>query len=293
MLQAAFVVQAAFLVTEVIGGLSFNSLALLSDAAHMLADVGAIGLALFAASLAKRPATAKRTYGFARAEVLAALANATMLLAASAWIIVEAVHRFSAPQVVQGDGVAVVAGIGIAANLVTAGFLMRADRTNLNVRATLVHSLIDATSCAAVLISGAVIAATGFHRIDSVASLLIAVMAISGTWTVFTAALNLLLDAAPSSCDADDVRAALAAHASVDAVSEVRVWSIGQREVAVSAHVVAHDGTAVTSGLIQDLRHELQRRFGVSHATLQVVASPPRSDAETNAHGHAHAHAHT
>jgi cobalt-zinc-cadmium efflux system protein len=304
MLRAAFVVQLAFLVIEVVGGLSFNSLALLSDAAHMLADVGAIGLALFAAALAKRPATAGRTYGFARAEVLAALANSTTLLLASVWIIVEAVQRFAAPQAVGGNGVAIVAALGIAANLVTAGFLMRADRENLNVRATLIHSLIDAMSCGAVLLSGVLIAATGVRQIDSVASLLIAFMAITGTWGVFKSAMNLLLDAAPASCDGDAVRAALMAHPAVAEVDDVRVWSIGQREVAVSAHLRAAPGASIDARLVDSLRRELEHRFGVTHATLQLLPAdhteaapqltptPPVGGGHDHGHDRAHVHAH-
>jgi cobalt-zinc-cadmium efflux system protein len=284
MLQMAFVVQLAFLITEIAGGMAFHSLALLSDAAHMLADVGAIGLALFAASLAKRPATATRTYGYARAEVLAALANAATLLAASAWIIVESVQRFSSPVVVQGGGVAAVAGLGIVANLATAGFLMRADRTNLNVRATLIHTLIDATSCAAVLVSGAVISATGIEQIDSIASLLIAVMAIAGTWKVFTSAINLLLDAAPVGCDADQVRTVLSSHRGVEQVDDVRVWSIGQRDIAVSAHVRTGPAVHASNALVHDLRHDLEHRFGVTHATIQVTTI----DNEHHPNGHIH-----
>jgi cobalt-zinc-cadmium efflux system protein len=292
MLKGALVVQVAFLLTEVFGGLSFNSLALLSDAAHMLADVGAIALALFAASLARRPATPRRTYGYLRAEVLAALANATTLIAASLWIVYQAVGRFIAPQVVQGNGVAVVATLGIAANLVTAGLLMRADRTNLNVRATLIHSLIDAMSCAAVLVSGVIIAATGIHQIDSVASLLIAAMAISGTWGVFKSAMNLLLDAAPDGCSGDDVKAALIEHDAIADVEHVRVWSVGQRDVAVSAHLRTHEGTHVSHGLISGLRHELEHRFGAKHVTLQVAPTGDGLGHEHDHHDHGHNHSH-
>lgn len=275
MLKLALYVQALFLLAEVAGGIVFNSLALLSDAAHMLADVGALALALFAAHIATRPPTARRTYGFARAEVAAALFNAMTLVLAGAWILYEAFSRLRSPEIVGGAGVMLIAAAGLGANLFTAWLLMRADRSNINIRAALAHTLVDAASSIGVLVAGFVVYATGFAAADTVASLLIALLAIHGTWGILRQSLDSLLDAAPDGIDVDRVVAVLRGQPLVTQVHDVHVWSLGARTNAMSAHVLVKPHARVDV-VIADLRARLHAQLGIEHATLQVAPDRAR-----------------
>jgi len=304
-----------FLFAEVIGGVAFNSVALLSDAAHMLMDVGALALALVAAEFAARPASNRRTYGFGRVETLAALFNAATLIGASVWIIYEATNRLINPVIVDGGGVAVIAFLGLVANGAATWLLTRADRTNINVRAAMMHSLMDALSSVGVLIAGGVIALTGFAAIDPLASYLIAALSIAGTVGIVKSATNSLLDAAPDTKDAAHVGAALAQHPMVTQAHDVHVWTIGTNQHAATAHVLVRPDQDI-GDMIEELSGLLRTNVGLQHVTLQVahdrslrpvrfadrlqhprktrLAPPPdharSAPAAPAAHGHAHVH---
>lgn len=270
MLKLALAVQFAFLVLEVVGGVVTNSLALLGDAAHMLADVGALGLALLAASLAARAIDARRTWGMPRAEVLAALVNSVTLVLSCAWIAFEGVRRLFEPEQVAAPGLIVIAAAGLAANLVGAWLLAQADRDNVNIRAAMAHLLVDAASSVGVILAGVVIALGGPVLVDTAASLLIAVVAVRGTWPVLRAALDSLVDAAPTGVDATDVVRVLSTAPAVTGVHDVHVWEPGPRRIAVTAHVLV-DPSVDVGGAIVDLRDLLSRELGIDHATLQVA----------------------
>lgn len=270
MLQLALLVQALFLVLEVVGGLVTNSLALLGDAAHMLADVGALGLALVAASLAATAITGTRTWGMARVELLAALVNGATLVLSCAWIAVEAIRRFFSPETIDGGAVAVIAVLGLGANLVTAWLLMKADRDNLNVRAALAHALVDAASSVGVLVAGVTVFLGGPVAVDTIASLLIATLAIRGTWMILRRSFDGLMDAAPEHIDAALVASTLGAADGVTEVHDVHIWETGPRSTALTAHVLVAPGTDVGAAII-DLRGLLQRELDVTHVTLQVA----------------------
>jgi cobalt-zinc-cadmium efflux system protein len=270
-LAIALVVAFVFLIVEVVGGIAFNSLALLGDAAHMLTDVAAYALALGAWYMARRPATTRRTYGFARAEILAALANGATLLAASAWIVVEAVHRLLHPADVGGTGVIVVAAAGLVANLAIVAVLARADRAHLNIRAAMLHAITDALSSVAVLVAGAAIALAGATRADSIASLLIAALVIWGSWRLVRDSVDVLLDAAPAGVDGEDVAAAMLTHRAVTEVHDLHVWVLGPGNPALSAHVLVTAGTSIDA-VIAELSETVRERFSISHTTLQVTA---------------------
>lgn len=272
MLYVALAIQLTFLAIELVGGVVFHSIALLSDAMHMCADAGAIALALVAARLAARPASPRRTFGFARAEVLAALVNGGTLVLASLWIVFESLRRMVTPQAVHGGGMMEIAALAVLANVVTALVLMRADRHNLNVRATLSHTMLDAMSALVVLGGGAVIISGGPTWIDPVAGIAIATVSIRGIWSVLRTSTDLLLDAVPEHLDVATITTAMLEHPNVHAIRRLHVWPVGQHEQALSAHVVsAADGCVEqTVGSLTDL---IGSRFGIHHVTLQVVPS--------------------
>lgn len=276
MLTLALALQLAFLVVEVVGGIVTNSLALLGDAAHMLADVGALSLALLAANLAARAIDARRTWGIPRAEVLAALVNSITLVLSCAWIAYEAIRRLVEPEQVAGPGLVAVAAAGLVANLVGAWLLAQADRENVNIRAAMAHLLVDAASSVGVIVAGIVIALGGPVLVDTAASLLIAVVAVRGTWPVLRAALDSLVDAAPAGVDATDVVRVLSAAPAVTGVHDVHVWEPGPRRIAATAHVLV-DPAVDVGGAIVDLRGVLVRELGIDHVTLQVAPDRRRA----------------
>jgi cobalt-zinc-cadmium efflux system protein len=275
-LKLALAVQFAFLVAEVVGGIVTNSLALLSDAAHMLADVGALALALFAANLAARAVDERRTWGMPRAELIAAAFNSATLVVSCAWIAYEGVRRLFEPEEVAGTGLIAIAVAGLLANLLGAWLLARADQDNLNVRAAMLHLLVDAASSVGVIVAGIVIAMGGPVLVDTVASLLIAFVAIRGTWPVLRAALDSLVDAAPPGVTATDVARVLSGAPSVTQVHDVHVWEPGPRRMAATAHVLVLPGVDIGSA-IRDLRSLLLQQLGIDHVTLQVA--PDRAQA--------------
>lgn len=273
-LKWALWINVAFLIAEVAGGIIYNSVALLSDAAHMLTDVGALALALVAATLAARPATSRRTYGFGRVEPLAALINSVTLILASGWIIYEATTRLIHPEPVNGAGVMIIALGGLAANGVATWILMRADQTNLNIRAAMMHSLIDAISSVGVLVAGAAIALTGWNAIDPLASYLIAGLAIAGTWGILRRSLDLVLDASPESTDVNAIAKDILAHPATTQVHDIHVWSIGSNRNAMTAHVLI-DPAADLGTAIDELEASIRHLHNIDHVTLQLA--PDRS----------------
>jgi cobalt-zinc-cadmium efflux system protein len=270
MLKLALAVQAVFLLLEVVGGVLTNSLALLGDAAHMLADVGALGLALLAANLAARAVDARRTWGMPRAEMLAAAFNSFTLVVSCAWIAYEAVRRLMEPEAIAGRGLIAIAFAGLLANLLGAWLLANADRDNVNIRAAMLHLLLDAASSVGVIIAGIVIVLGGPVYIDTIASLLIVFLAVKGTWPVLRSSLDSLVDAAPPGVDANDVIRAIASAPGVRQVHDVHVWEPGPRRMAATAHVLVDPDVDVGAAILE-LRGLLRERLGIDHATLQVA----------------------
>ena len=268
-LGAALVVMLAVMALEIVGGVVGHSLALLSDAAHMLADAGALGLSLLALRLASRPARGAMTFGFSRAEVLSAQANGITLLILAAFIAYEGIRRLVNPPHVHATLMLVIALAGIAANVVAVRLLSGAERRSLNIEGSLQHVVTDlyaglATAAAAVLILTA-----GLERADPIASLLIAAIMIRAGVGLVWASARVFLEAAPTGVDPEAVGEALASQAGVVEVHDLHVWEITSGFPALSAHV--------TVGSDRDC-HELRRRletllhdrFGLDHTTLQV-----------------------
>ncbi|HEY6583641.1 MAG TPA: cation diffusion facilitator family transporter [Gaiellaceae bacterium] len=266
---------AAFTLVEVVGGIATGSLALLADAAHMLSDNLALGLALFAVWLAGRPSTPERSFGYQRAEILAALANGVVLVALAIWIFIEAWQRFSSPPDVLAGWVALVAVLGLAVNLVAALLLHRHGRDTLNTRAALRHVLADALGSVGVLVSAFVILVTGWEYADPIAGVVIAFLVLASSWTVLRDSVHILLEGAPRGIDAAALGRRLAEMPGVVDVHDLHVWTITSGFHAMSAHVLVERGDDCHARR-RELEEVLLREYGIEHTTLQVdhVAAP-------------------
>ncbi|MDQ4130356.1 MAG: cation diffusion facilitator family transporter, partial [Actinomycetota bacterium] len=225
-LWLALIANALFLLVELVGGLLFNSLALLADAAHMLSDVAALAIALIAQRLLTRPATAKHSYGLQRAEVLGAQANGLVLLLASVWVTVEAVQRLQGDAEVAGGGLLVVASLGLMVNLGSVALLARVQRESLNLRAALLHLLADSVGSVGAIFAGVVVVLWGADWVDPAVSIFIAVLVLWSAWTLLRETTHVLLEGTPRGLDLADVERALLAHPAVEAVHHVHAWSL-------------------------------------------------------------------
>jgi cobalt-zinc-cadmium efflux system protein len=268
-LVVALVLILVFMTGEVVTGIVASSLALLSDAAHMLTDAAALALALVAMRIARRPARGAMTYGFGRVEILSAQANGITLVLLALWIVYEAIRRLVAPPDVEGAIVVIVAVVGIAVNLAATLVLAGANRDSLNVEGSFRHILTDLYAFVATAIAGAIVLLTGFARADALASLIVAgLMLLAGTRLV-KASARIFLEAAPAEIDPQQVGRALAAHPGVVEVHDLHVWEVTSGFPALSAHVLVRAGSDCHE-LRRELQLELVERFGLRHTTLQV-----------------------
>ena len=266
-LAAALVLVVAFAIVELAGGLLADSLALLADAGHMAGDAGSLGLALFAAWIAARPATAARTYGFRRAEILAALANGVALVAIAIWVFVEAADRFRDPAEPLGGWMLAVGAAGLAVNALVAWLMLRGGSGSLNVRAALRHVLADLLGSVGVVAAALVVLTTGWAYADPVASVAIGVLVLGSSWGVLRESVGILLEESP--VDAHEVGHAMAALPGVVEVHDLHIWTITSGFPALSAHVLVDRG-ADAQAIRMELERILHERFGLDHTTLQV-----------------------
>jgi cobalt-zinc-cadmium efflux system protein len=264
----------AFLVVELAAAFWTNSLALLADAGHMLTDAGALALALFATWIAARPPTPAKTYGYYRAEILAALVNALVLLVVAGAILTEAWQRVREPTLVLAGPMAVVAALGLGVNLAGAWLLHRDATASLNVRAAYLEVLSDALSSLAALVAAGVVLATGWVGADPLASALIALLIVPRTWTLLKQAVNVLLEGTPPHLALDEIEAAMCAVAGVRRVHDLHVWTLTSGREAMSAHVVVED-VRESDRLLDTLHALLHARFGIDHTTMQLETEPP------------------
>jgi cobalt-zinc-cadmium efflux system protein len=289
-LLAAFVVVVAFMAVEVVAGLLANSLALITDAGHMITDAAALLVAVIAARFAQRPAKGAYTYGFARIDALSGQANGITLLLLALWFTVEGIRRLFDPGVVHGGVVTVVALVGVVVNLLATWLATRADRSSLNVRGVLAHLITDIWAFVATFVAGVVILASGWTRADAVASFVVAVLMARTGLGLVRAAGRIFLEGAPRGVDPDALGAELAAIDGVAEVHDLHVWQIGSGESAMSAHVLVsapRDCHEVNSRL----RALLTERYGIGHVTLQADhADAPSHDFDrcVDAHGQVH-----
>ena len=268
-LWIALAINLGFMAIEVAVGLLANSVALLSDAAHMLTDAAAIGLALAAVSLARRPPSARFTFGLSRSEILSAQVNGATLLVLAGVIGFEAVRRLGSPPEVEGALVIAAGLAGAAANGAAAWSLSRANRSSLNVEGAFLHNLTDLLASLAAVAAGLVVVTTGFDEADGIAALAVCLMMVWGGWTLLRDSGRILLEGTPKGMDAREVGTALASHPGVIEVHDLHLWEVTSGFPALSAHVIVPPGEDCHTRR-RELQHMLSARFGLEHSTLQV-----------------------
>jgi cobalt-zinc-cadmium efflux system protein len=287
LLRAAAIVV-TFMVGEAIVGFAIGSLALLSDAGHMLSDAGALMVAVVAARIARRPARGAYTYGFARVDALSGQASGITLLLLALWFVVEAVRRLIHPSPVAGLAVLITAAIGVVVNLGATWCTSRATADGLNIRGVMAHLITDVWAFAATLLAGIVILSTGWNRADAVASLVVAALMVHSGWGLIRSSGRVFLEAAPAGIDPAAVGARLAEVDGVAELHDLHVWDLGASNAAMSAHVLVRpelDCHAVAA----TVRDVLAAEFAITHATLQSEHIDRLGDeACVDAHGPAH-----
>ena len=259
----------AFMAAEIAVGIVASSLALLADAAHMLTDAAALALALLAATVAVRPARGRWTFGFGRAEILAAQANGLTLALLGLWIVYEAARRLADPLEVDAGPVGVVAVVGIAVNLGVMALLSRAERKSLNVRGAYLHIVTDLAAFLGTGAAAGLILLTGWDRFDPIASLFVATLMLAASWTLLRESGRIFLEGAPASTPPDDVGRAIAGHPRVAEAHDLHVWTVTDGFPALSAHVLV-DPSADCHRIRLELERMLRERFRIDHTTLQV-----------------------
>ena len=275
-LALVLALTAAIMVLELVGGLLTGSLALLADAAHMLSDNVAISLALFAVWLAGRPSTPERSFGYQRAEILAALVNGVVLVALAVWIFLEAYGRFREPPDVLGGWMLAVAAAGLAGNLAAASLLGHAAHSSLNMRAVLRHVLADAAGSAGVVAAAVVVLATGWRYAVPVAGVVIAVLVLASSFSVLRESVHILLEGTPRGIDARRLAERLTQVPGVVDVHDLHVWTITSGFPALAAHVLVQPGDDCHARR-RELETLLAREYGIEHTTLQVDHARPAS----------------
>ena len=269
--KIAILVTFCVFLGELIGGIWSGSLALLSDAAHVMSDVISLLISWFAIYLSTRPATSFRTYGYHRTEVFAAFLNGVTLIGISIWIFYEAYHRYISPNEIKVTGMFIVACIGFFANLIILWQLHGESHGNLNVRSAVLHVIGDTLSSVAVVIGGVVILFTQWTPIDALLSILIGGIILISAINVTKEAVYILLENSPRNADADTVAEHLCKLESVKDVHDMHVWSLCSNYSALSAHVVIHENTELPyDQILKQINTELIQRFGIHHTTLQL-----------------------
>ena len=285
-LSVALALIGGFMAVEVVVGILAHSLALLSDAAHMLTDAGALLMSLWVIRLVKRPAGGNLTFGLKRSEILSAQANGGTLLVLAGLIVYEGVHRLVSPPPAEGLAILVVAMAGIGVNLLATFQLAKANRQSMNIEGSFQHLLTDLIAFIVTAIAGAVILATDWTRADGVAALVVAAVMLRSAWGLLRDSGRVLLEAAPEGLDVQEIGRVLAGHPHVASVHDLHVWEISSGFPSLSAHVLVHPGDDC-HGIRRELEELLEERFRIDHTTLQVdhasarglvqLSSPARS----------------
>jgi cobalt-zinc-cadmium efflux system protein len=280
-LRAALGVTVVILLAEAIGGWLSNSLALVADAGHVLTDAGALGLSLFVAWFSRQPVTARKTYGYLRWEILAALINGTTLLLLSAWVVVEAVARFRQPEPIAGSLMLVIAVAGLIGNGIAAWLLHPVNGSSLNVRGAYLHILGDLLASVGTIIAAVVIQATGWLYADPIASVLTTALIVRGAWSLVRESVDVLLESTPSHISVGEVRQVLQGIQGVESVHDLHVWTVTSGVVALSAHAIVREPSRQQQVLEE--AYALMRPMGIHHVTVQIEQREIR-DCEQHLH---------
>ncbi|WP_066387370.1 cation diffusion facilitator family transporter [Neobacillus mesonae] len=269
-LFSAFLLIAAFMVVEVIGGFLTNSLALLSDAGHMLSDAAALGLSFFAIKLGEKAVSQEKTYGYKRFEIIAAALNGLTLIVISLFIFYEAIHRFFAPPEVQSTGMLIISVIGLLVNIVAAWILMSGDKDeNLNVRSAFLHVIGDMLGSVGAIIAALLIMFFGWGIADPIASVIVAVLILISGWRVMKDSFHILMEGAPTQINSNDVKAALQKVPLVQEVHDLHIWTITSGYPVLSCHItIANNG--IHDEILAQSQKILHDEFHIEHSTIQV-----------------------
>ena len=270
-LTIALAITSGIMLLEFVGGLVTNSLALLSDSGHMLSDVAALALSLMALWFARKPPSSNKTYGFYRAEILAALLNGLALFVIAGLIIWEAAERFVSPPKVAGGPMLTIAAIGLAANLLSAWSLMRFGdvKENVNVRSAYLHVLGDAIGSVGAIAAGLLMMAFSWYIADPIISVLVALLILKSAWGVVKQTMHILMEGTPATVDAEQIRRALQQIEGVRDVHDLHVWTITSGLDALSCHLLIDDPSE-SQRVLQQAVHLIERRFNILHTTIQV-----------------------
>lgn len=268
-LVTVLVLTGSYLVAEVIGGIVTKSLALLADAGHMLTDVGGLALALFAINLTQRKASPQKTYGYYRAEILAALANAVVLIGISFYILYEAYQRFRNPPEVSSKIMLVVAAVGLAVNLAGMMILRKGSKENLNMKGAYFEVLSDMLTSIGVIIAGIIMLTTGWYYADPILSAGIGLFILPRTWILLKDAVGVLLEGTPSDVNVADLQDAIKKIDGVKDVHDLHVWALTSGMNAMSAHVAINEGISPKL-ILERLQQLIKADFKISHTTIQI-----------------------
>lgn len=268
-MKFALAITFIYMIVEGVGGWLTNSLALIADAGHMLTDVAALTLTLSAIWFASRPATAKKTFGYYRLEILAAFINGIALVLLSIWVIYEAYERWQTPPEINGMRLTVIAVGGLIVNIVAAKLLHHGHTHDLNMRGAWLHVMGDLLGSATAIVAGILISMFGWLWADAVCSILISLIIIFGSWRLIMDSVNVLLEGTPAHIDLASVENTILETQGVAGVHDLHVWTISSGMEALSAHI-SHDETVVHSELLVSVREKLHDRFGIDHLTIQM-----------------------
>lgn len=279
-LWVVFGLTFTYFLVEVVGGLVTNSLALLADAAHMLTDVGGLGLALFAAWMSQKPATPQRTYGYYRVEILAALTNAVVLFLMAFFILYEAYRRFREPPEVASLPMLAVASVGLVVNLIGIAMLRKASGESLNMQGAYLEVVGDLLGSVGVLVAGVVMLTTGWYYADPLFGVGIGLFILPRTWGLMKQAVNVLLEATPAHINLAEVEKAILGIEGVASVHDLHVWTITSGIDSLSVHVVLAEGvgSSVADGMVERVSAVIKEKFGVAHTTLQVERTDRKAE---------------
>ncbi len=277
-LKIALGLTFVYMIAEAVGGWLTNSLALLADAGHMLTDVAAMSLTLFAFWFAARPATSKKTYGYYRMEILAAFVNGIALVLLSLWVIYEAVERWQSPPEIKGFELFLIATGGLFVNLIAAWLLHSGHKHDLNMRGAFLHVIGDVLGSVAAITAGILIIAFGWSWADAAGSVLISVIIILGAWRLILESVNVLLEGTPSHIDMTAVEDSMLETAGVTGIHDLHIWTISSGIHALSVHI-SHDDATSHSDLLARVRDRLHDRFGIDHLTIQMETNNRETEA--------------